>query len=503
MKKKLLLLTLVLSMLVSLLSSCSFLNDLGINLIPTTAATTTTPTTTADPSPKTADEFIGAIEETMEDLFSYKTNGVIDISFYIEGYEVTSKSILTSIVIDDGNEYFYYDKTEYFIQSQELGLEESSLSLDAYWDGYYYLLREQDYKTTQQLCTRISREKADELQAKRRAMNAGSGDEPDGFDPYHCTEKQFEKKSDGTYSLTLSGYTATAIDSILSDMNMEADDLLEFKLLDLAITLKADAECRLTEVKVSFVFKPSEIPGQTPSAEYTITISDHNTATKKTNELTSSFSGASNLSFIYDAKRLWNEFSKATDGGFSQTYKETLYFDGSIQTYQDKTTDVFFGVDSDGFYYNALISEFGDPSLELDYANGMMTVIQNGQSQAVDCDEKDAREFITDLILAVEYDPDRVNSISRNGDVYTLYVHTTYEEEMQELFTSFGADLDTIRQSFSFTVENDELTNIAITINADGTYQGIGLSYIIKINLDVYSYYAPTETISLVGQNPF
>ncbi len=493
MKKKPLLLVLVLTTLLLLLSSCSFLEQLGIY---PGSTTTTVPTTTEDPTPKTAEELVGLVGMAMNELASYEKRETIDFTFFLEGIEIKAQTLTTEIVIDNEiDDYYYYNEEKSFIEAEALGINESSVSLDAYHNGYYFLLREEDDIVTQKLSTRISREKAIELQEKQAWENSENTDD---FDPFSCTGKSFEKNADGTYTLALSGYTATAIDSFWESMNGTEDDIFDIQLLDLNITISVDNEYRIKQMKINFVFKESEDPEQTPSIEYTVSISAHNAAVKKTDKLIlDNYPGANDLGIIYDAERLWNAHAEASAGSFSRIHRETINILGSVQTYEDESATGFYGTDSSGYYFTVDYADQGESKNQMEYSNGKLTVTQNGQTQTVLYTEKDAKTLISDLILAVEYDPDRVKSISRNKNTYLLAVHTTLEDEMEDLFASIGADLSSVSQSFSFTIEDDELTRVHISIVGEGMYQGAAMAYFITIDLNFYPFEQPNETISL------
>lgn len=494
MKKKLLLLTLVLTMLVSLLSSCSFLEQLGINLGGTS---TPPPTTTADPAPKTAEELVGLIGETMDELASYEARGTMDFTFFIEGIEVKAQTVTTEIVIDNEiDDYYYYNKEASFFEAEALGISESSVSLDAYHDGYYFLLREEDGVVTQKLTSRISREKAIELQEKQAFK---SSENEDDFDPFNCTGKSFEKKADGTYTLSLSGYTATAIDSFWGSMDND-EDIFDVQLLDLNITITADNEYRIKQMQMVFVFKEADDPLQTPSASFTINMSAYNAATKKTDELDlANYPGANNLDFIYDAERLWNERAEAKEGSFILKTDETLYYGGRRETVDSEVNYVIYGNNPNGYYYSVSSTTQDEGETLLEYSNGKIKVTQDGQTQTVPYTEKDAKEFISELILIGEYDPDRVKSISYSGNgIYTLTVHSTFDEEMSEIFASFDAALYSVKQTFTFTVTDGELSHVCVRVVGEAAYQGSVISYIITGELTFREVEQPGDTISLV-----
>lgn len=491
MKKKLLLLALVLTMLVSLLSSCSFLEQIGINLGGTS---TPPPTTTADPTPKTAEELVGLVKEAMDKLASYEARGTMDLTLFFEGIEVKSETVITEIVIDNEiDDYYYYSKEEMFIEAEALGINESSVSLDAYHDGYYFLLREEDDVVTQKLSSRISREKAIELQKKQAWKNSENTDD---FDPFNCTGKSFEKNADGTYTLSLSGYTATAIDSFWGSMTDEEDA----QLLDLNFTITVDDEYRIKQMQMVFVFKEAEDPRQTPTASFTVNMSAYNAATKKTDELNlSNYPGANNLDFIYDAERLWNERAEAKEGSFILTTDETLYYGGKRQTVDSEVNDVVYGVNPNGYYYTVSCTAQDEDEILLEYSNGKIKVTQSGQTQSVAYAEKEAKEFISDLILMTEYDPDHVKSISYDGNgVYTLQVLPTFEEELEEFFNSIGAELYSVKQTLTFTVTNGELTRVRVHVVGEATYENSSISYIITGDLSFRQVEQPGDTISLV-----
>ncbi len=467
MKKKLLLLTLVLAMLVMLLSSCSFLEQLGINLDFLT------------PSPVEADRLLKEADEKMEQLASYETRGILDLTFFYEGVEFAVQTTTTNVFINDTTQnYYYYDKTITNVKAPALWLDETSVSLDAYHDGHYFLLRKTGNEPYQKITTAMTREEAIAFQDNRIAEKTGNLDFSD------CTKKTVTQNEDGSYTLAFSEYEDAVVEAYWEAFGFY-EDMIEAEIRDLNITVVINANHLLDQIRTSFVFEEAETAGQTPSFTYTVNTLACNAATRKTDELIlADYTEEPNLRAIYDLGSLWNKRAEASEGSFLLTLEEAIYIDGNKNGSKSETDDVIFGVNTFGYYFTISYVEQDGTRTKLDYSSGIVEITRNGEVQYASQTEKEAKDFVKGLIRSYDYNPDAVKSIEVKSDgVYKLTVKSSFEGHMQSLLQSMGAEYQSTEQTFIFTVTNGSLVRVQGTVVGTGTENGSVITYVASSDI--------------------
>ncbi len=457
MRKRLFLLAVTLVALLLLLTSCSALENLGLDL------------DFLKPEPKTADELFARMDEEMEELVSFKITNDLRMELTYSGFTVESTAKGTIIEIDDkDSEYYYYEK---MTASVGIGSDkETSVSLEAYHGGHYFLLQSKDGTDTQKLASAMTREEA--LALREKKISGSLAD----LDLLKCTEKSFTKRDDGSYTLSLSGYSATDIANIRDEIGLDAEFIGD-TFRDIALTLEINPDYLVTRLDFTFVFEGEDAP----EISLSMTVSDLNTAERITEELTpDGYTVVDDLAALYDLEDMWKARKEADAGSLLVELRQKAYTAGDLVVNESMTCDAVFGKETDGYRQTLTYTDLSGDSYTMHYEGGTLTLTENGSSTTSPMSEKEAKEALAELFPGMyDYTPENVTNISAEGQVYTLSVHSLMEEELRELYESLGATGCQVEESIVLTVENGALTKVEFRSTLQAKIRVFPLSHTI------------------------
>ena len=421
------------------------------------------------PAPKTADELFLRVDERMDEQTSLRLDSTIKMKLSVNGTVLTANGTGTTVLIDDGeSEYYYYEKMAITVKGA--GSEETSVSLDAYHDGRYFLMQTEGETTTRQLMAEMSREEAIAL----RELKAD--DSLSGIDFTKCTEKSFEKREDGGYTLDFSGYTAADIATVWDALELD-EEIFDHELIDLCLTLEIGKDYLVTELGLRLVFRED---GDAPPPEIAVTmaLSDYGSAERITEGLTpDGYTEVEDLAVLYRIGELWEAHKTATEDSLLFRLYSTTTVNGRIEDTTSSTCDAVFGRGENGYFQTLTYTgtELGDYTAR--YESGTCEITGEGSTLTTPMTEKEAREEIEELYDAgYDYSPDKITAISFEDNTYILGVTSMQGDTVTQILGATGATAVTCRESIRVSLGEDDIGWIEFRTEASGYLAGSHVS---------------------------
>jgi hypothetical protein len=422
--------------------------------------------------PESAQELYDKIIKKMDAIESVRTDISIDITFHVSGYEVKSEGTGYSVeIINSDGEFYFYEEITTRVNSVELSVDEKQKQMEAYYDGNYFISREQG-DTVQKMYSPMTTEEVIEYLSEKDV----------GMFDYlaNCTNKSFEKVDGGDWQYSCSGFTKIAIDKIVKALNLDGGELTA-EFMDINFVLTADEKYRPKELKIDFVFE--EIINK-PSVSILMAFSQYGSAEAVTEPLdTDKFTEVDDVRVLGDVEEMLREKTKKESGRFALTIDNTVRdYRGESSTYTEENI-ISYGKDDGGYFYNidALINQ---ELYTISYKNGRQTIELGSEYQENIQSEQEAREWIIQLMNNVGYDPITVTDIESKGEgVYKLTCGNTPTDFYEEYFENYGASLYTVTEIITVTIKFGNITQISSNVTAKGSteYGMITLTTLTKV----------------------
>ena len=462
--RTLLALLLALAMVFSL-SSCIMVDD---------GESSSDDATTEAPAPElnyTADELFKKIDEKMDSYDSYESTLEMIMNVTMNGVEasVTAKGLEIRQGLTTDN-FAFYTETEMKMAIPSLSTTEKLTNVEAYHGGNYFLSNRGD-GISQKIYSPMTKEDAKAYVDEK---------DSDIFEFGDCVNKEAKVNEDGTYELTFSGYTAKAIHEILGQTGLDTS-MLTHDVIDLTVSIKADAEFNATAFEFSFVFE------QKPGGEKMPEISVKGTYYKYNEALIDAakvnpekYTAVDDIRLIDEMEDLLDARYAKEEGKFTLDISQTLKIMGETQ--QSTETDIVtYGKNDKGYFYD-IDADMNGTKYDISYSLGAQTVVAGGQSQAVAQTEAEARAFIENLINTCQFKDTEVigvKKISDNKYSFTCEPKVYYKALIEQM----GATFRSVTQTITVTVENGKITAIKSEANAKGEITQGYLTYELTFDL--------------------
>ncbi|MBE6885650.1 MAG: hypothetical protein E7486_01770 [Ruminococcaceae bacterium] len=403
--------------------------------------------------PKTAGELMDRIDQTMEQLTSYREDIVGEMIAVYRGNKVEATMTAWGVKTQDA----FYEENSVRYLCKALGLDEQEKKVEAFYNGKMYLLSKDDVYT-QKLCSEITMEEYLETRSGILGEDIGLKD---------CINQSFSQKDNGDWELTFSGYTKKTIDSLMEVLKAP-EELWGGEVVDLQVMYQSDAEYRAKTVQFSFVFEEEE-GGDTPKFTTTMTCSKHNSA-----EFDPSLLKEDEYTLVDDAWILSKintsimDMRNASSGSFTMETQTEVAVKEERQTTKETDT-VSYGRKNGGYYYD-IVAKTNDQTITIQYQNGTQTVSGGGETQTASLSEEDAKLFVDSLINAPNFTESAVTAIQKQKDGrYRLTVRRLSLEPYQEAYAQAGIDLEnTGRQEFVILMADGQVATMESTITMVG-----------------------------------
>jgi hypothetical protein len=287
----------------------------------------------------------------------------------------------------------------------------------------------------------------------------------DIFEFGDCVNKEVKINEDGTYDLTFSGYTAKAVHEILDQTGLDTS-MLTHDVIDVTVSIKADAEFNATVFEFSFVFEQKTGSEKMPEISVKGTYYKYNEAlidAAKVNP--EKYTAVDDIRLIDEMEDLLDARYAKEEGNFTLDISQTLKIMGETQ--QSSETDIVtYGKNDKGYFYD-IDADMNGTKYDISYSLGAQTVVAGGQSQVSAQTEAEARAFIENLINTCQFKDTAVigvKKISDNKYSFTCEPKAAYKTLIEQM----GATFRSVTQTITVTVENGEIVNIESEAVANG-----------------------------------
>ena len=437
--------------LVLSLASCVVVEDSG--------ETSAEDTTEIPAREYTAEELLTAIDEKMDSYDSYEAAVEMLISTTTNGINV--KTTTTGIEIVRGlktDNWECFAEVETVVSSPALTSSQKVTSVEAYIGGNYFISNRGTVidKVDQKFYSPMSVEDAKALYEES---------EVDLFDFVECINKEIKTNEDGTYELTLSGYTANAINKIVEEVELDLD-AISHTAIDLVFVIKADADLNATDMELSVVYDKNSASGAVPEISIKMRFSKYDEA-----EIGASapnpekYTLVDDVRILDDVNDLMDALKAMESGSFTLDITQTLKFMGDTQQ-SVETDNVTFGTNDKGYFYD-IDADMDGTKYDISYSQGIQTVAVSGESHQVSQSEDEARAFVESLINSAQYNSlfiTQIEKLSDNKYSFTCSPKSTYQPFIEQM----GATFRSVTQKIVVTIENGAITAIDSEVNATG-----------------------------------
>ena len=363
-----------------------------------------------DFEPKNASALWKKINRTMNNLQSYESEVSGNILFHEDEEKIAATFSSKTIISGKRPKDFYYYSTSESRLSIAQHFQKQTIT-EAYHDGNMFVFSGSN-RDAQRIYSPL---KARDFINYLENRNLGFSDTL----LQSCNNKSFTHNEDTTWSLCYSDYTEKSIDFMISSFGLD-NNLFDFEIQDMKITIQADHQFRITEMTVDFIFNEEDTSN---GASFNITAQyfNHDNATLITDTLNpKDYTKVEDCRLLSKFEDMFEKLNNDKDGSF------VLYIE-QTGTPSDKTkvtteTDTISYGEKDGNYFYNVHTVF-EPfnSMTISYENGIQTTKKGSETKTKEQSETEAKIFISSLINSAQYDSSKVADIKKiRKDVYEI-----------------------------------------------------------------------------------
>lgn len=402
------------------------------------------------------------VDQTMNTLESMELDTTTKVVFFNGGYQFELRGTAKVLSTKEA----HYTESINVVSCAELSMEQTTRTVEAYYDGRVYIANIND-TYTQKLCSEMTHEEYDQIQG---------GELTDEIEFTNCTSAEFSKGEAEMWNLTFSGYTKETIDKVLETL-MLTDDVLGAPVSDMEVRLTANCKFYVETMEIVFIFTAEEgqkMPEFAVTAEY----SGYNTAVFDPAKLKAEeYTPVTDVRLMETVANAIKARQEALMGKFTLDITNTYEYAGVTQTSAESDT-VTYGRKNGAYTY--LITAIMDgQSLVLQYQSGQQTITAGDQTHIAAQTDAEARSFISSLIDSARFNVNAVTDIQNTEEgVYTLTCAQLDLRDYTEALTGNNIQLTSGNQQITVTFLEDKLMKIESSITLIGTNAGEHMSMV-------------------------
>ncbi len=442
--------------------------------------------------PKTAGELWDKINETMDSLDSYETDTTGKMELQMDTADSSGKVKTVKISMDistknivsgqNGDDYYEYSVSDSTMKTTrnngywDTTIVEKEKSIEAFHNGKMFLSTETSSGRKRKLYSSLTKEDYIAYQESRDADFAD-------MDFNDCTNASFAQNEDGTWALSYSGYTKKTVNKMTEAFGMDQSGM-DLKIEDMEISVLADGEFRVTEMKIKFIFDEDNETIKDPSLEMTAKYASFNAATPITDTLNpADYTEIPDCRLLSEFEDMIEALEEKKEGSFTLYIHQVM--NGSVlgmgQTYKETDT-VSYG-EKNGSYFYDITATTGGENVEVSYANGKQTVRVSGAEQTVDQTEDEAKAYINGLLNNAKYSANAVGSLTEKSEgVYEIQCDNPDKSAYSSIFSSLGISHVKYEQTITITVKDGNIKKIESHMLANGTGLEIDVTSTVTVN---------------------
>lgn len=407
--------------------------------------------------PKNAEELFKVLDKVELNAYEYDITG--RLVMFVNGYKFTSTMTGKHMYEKTDSGLYSYDYTESNTECTELDFKSESKSIDAYNDGVAYISESLDGEE-QRFCSEMSVEDYEEY--------LNEVDTPD-IDFLDCTNSKFEKLDDGSFKLTLSGFTKKVITPFLKYSEIDAE-IMGADILDLKIEVVADKDYMPKSVEFSFAFDVEETDTAVP--EFVLAFNYVSTDSIKSEKPEINKDGYKVVDDVRILELITEElkaFGEQPEGRFTLSIQQLFRQGEQISTYAE-TDEITFGKINGAFYFDAKVVANSVP-MTVSYKNAVKTVTQGEDVTMEYYTEAEARAYIKALINHPGYDESYATDLTMiEKNKYSIVLELPEENAYAELYNSLNGKCNSATVTVIATFDDN---NKLIKLEGEAKVEGL------------------------------
>lgn len=414
------------------------------------------------------------IESAMNDLESYETEMDMDMTFYVGEKECTAKGSSTVVATGIGKpDFFYIDDSKTSVEIEGAEKIDPVRTVTGYKEGECYLLTSVKSIEYRQMRTAMTPTEFQEY------ISSESIDSSDFTD---CETIEYTKNEDGTHTLRFSDYSAEQLDTYCSALGF--DDLSkDIKMSSLVVTVNANEDYLVTDIKFEPVFDKDE-DGNTPSLKMEMKYKNHNSARSANAALDSkNYTAVESFKPINEIQDMIDAISEKESGEFVLSTKQSVKIAGETSSSSEKDT-VVYGTKSNDFFYD-ITAKINNQEVLIYYSDGNQTVTVGSQETTTEQSEKEAKQYIDQLIGSHGFQESYVSNILEAGDgTYKFEVSVPNTSAYEQVYSALSGTMNRglLTNTVTFTVKDGSIVEAESKIVTNGTIsKGYSAIYEIEI----------------------
>ncbi|MBR5500164.1 MAG: hypothetical protein IKV74_01405 [Clostridia bacterium] len=351
--------------------------------------------------PKSADALWEKINQTMDALNSYKAEGTMEAVLYEQGYRFDLTGETQAVNAGSKQNPYSYMHTISTLQCDQYSLREQQERIQAYYDGKVYLLDRKD-NSSRKIYSEISFEEYEETFLNDNLAYTD-------VDLIDCTQKEYSKEEDGTWTLRLSGYTKKSLDAFLESTGV-ADLSASEHALDMELSIIADALFQVQTMDFEILF--SSNAGQGTKLKLTYSFAEYNEAKANPDDIkTTQYTKVEDIDILKEITDQLTEIQKKESGKATLTIDQVLKNNKREQTIQE-IDQISYGRKNGSLYYK-VDTKYDGTDIKISYENEKRTVTANGEKETTTETERTAEVFLQGLLNNAYYNEAAVSKIEK------------------------------------------------------------------------------------------
>ena len=216
------------------------------------------------------------INRAMNKQSSFEMDTEMDMVFYVDGNQVTSRADGRTIEVDIGKDsQYFYQRTNTTVKSTKLGINQNIVNLQAYHEGNYFLSN-RGTDINQRLYSPMSLKDAMDYRLETNL------DVSTLF--LQCDSAEVTDNGDGTKTLRYSDYRQAALDELAESMGLHEIEW-EYEIVDMPVAITVDGDYLIQKIEIAFTFDAGEDSLRVPSISMVMTYSEYGTAEREVSAL--------------------------------------------------------------------------------------------------------------------------------------------------------------------------------------------------------------------------
>ncbi len=426
-------------------------------------------------------------DETLNDIESYTIEMYMLVSATIENISLSVSAdgeMKYSNINGDDMAYLETTTTNMTVSGSGVNENESNTAISGYYDGKMFVSNKSK-DSVQKLWSPSSAEQY------REYLDSKSDDDIE-FEVEHFSEREAERKDDGSWKIELSGVNAEGMADMI-DMLHGIDEMFgdSYELRDVEVSMRLDQKYRPESLDVSYIFEAAS--NKVVAAAPTVTVEAEYKDFDQTEIEAPDLSGYVETYDLAVVDKVLDGFDKLT------SFEERVDFTASnLFRVNDAITGTQYSRDSykyvgsayyqldDDFRYTLkmqdadVASSNAGNTMVYSYADGKQVItLGDGAIYSTNtCTDYEAKLFIEEFINCSNFSMSVVKDIAQRGEnKYEFTLVSSAVDDLKSEIESTGAQVSSVTAVLTVTMNGDSIKSYVYTESLNYTLNGYDYTY--------------------------